>query len=289
MIIPTKQLKSGFAMPVYGLGTWRMGGDMTRNPANDDAADVKAIKMAIEHGVTHIDTAERYAEGHAEELVGEAIRGQERQNLFLVSKVGSTHLAYDDLLQSCQASLKRLGTDYLELYLIHSANEDIPLTETMRAMDKLVEDGLIRHIGVSNFTAERMIRAQEVCRHKIVATQVHYNLMVREVERKHLLEYCQSNDIMLIAWRPVQKGMLSETKDMFLLDICRRYAKTPAQVAINWLISQPNVVTLAKTGSAQHLNENLGCLGWQLSTDDIERLRWDYVPQLDESDAVTLK
>src|SRR3989344_8387321 len=124
MIIPTKKLNNGFEMPVFGFGTWMMGGAFTQDPNNDDQADIQAIKTAIKFGITHIDTAEKYAGGHAEELVGEAIRNFARKKLFIVSKVSQTNLKYDDLIKSCQATLQRLNTSYLDLYLIHAPNPE---------------------------------------------------------------------------------------------------------------------------------------------------------------------
>lgn len=289
MNVPTKKLKCGFEMPVFGLGTWMMGGDKNRDPNNDDRADIKAIQNTIEAGITHIDTAENYAEGHAEKLVGQAIKDYDRRNLFLVSKVGRANLGYDNLIRACRNSLKRLQTDYLDLYLIHAPNPEIPIEETMRAMDTLREEGLIRNIGISNFTVERTEEAQAHTKNKIVANQLHLNLIFRETERKGLLEYCQKNDIMFVAWRPVQKGTLTEKGTHKILDeICKKYDKTPAQIAINWLISQPNVVTLSKMRNPAHLKENLGALGWQMEKEDIEKLRNEFPNQQNVSDAVPL-
>ncbi|MEK7611101.1 MAG: aldo/keto reductase [Patescibacteria group bacterium] len=289
MHIPTKKLLNGFEMPVYGLGTWQMGGRFERDENNDDAADIQAIKNAIDHGVTHIDTAERYASGFAEILVGKAIKGLNRKNLFLVSKVAKANLNYDTLINSAKASLNRLGTEYFDLYLIHNPSLEIPLEETMSAMDFLVEKGLTRYIGVSNFTPERLGEAQKYSRNKIVANQVHYNLMVREPERKGLLRYCQENDVMLIAWRPLQKGIISASSEKIVQELSKKYSKTPAQLAINWLISQPNVVTLSKTTNIDHLEENLGALGWNISEEDVQRLRKEFPNQSDTSDAVSLQ
>ena len=112
--IPTKKLICGFEMPVYGLGTWQMGGRKEADPLNDDKADVEAIKYAIDSGVTHFDTAENYAAGHSEELLGGAIKGYERSKLFIVSKVGRNKLKYQDLIQSAEESLKRVGTEYFD-------------------------------------------------------------------------------------------------------------------------------------------------------------------------------
>ena len=292
MTIPTKQLNSGFALPVYGLGTWQMGGrderTNARDPNNPDAVDVAAIRAAIEHGVVHIDTAESYAEGHAEELVAEAVKGYDRSKLFVVSKVYAGHMQRGDLVAACKNSLHRLEMEYLDLYLLHRHVPAVPLAETMAALDELVKQGLVRHIGVSNFLPEFMEEAQSYTKNKIVTNQVHYNLERRESEATGLLEYCQKNDIFLMAWRPVGKGAMFENMPPILKEMCDKYNKTPAQVAINWLVSQDHVVTLSKTRSLAHLEENLGSLGWQMEPEDVERLRQEYPNQKIISNIVPL-
>lgn len=288
MKMPTKRLRSGFEMPIFGMGTWRMGGDYHYDPSNDDEADIRAIRAAIEIGITHIDTAETYAEGHAERLVGQAIKGYDREKLFIVSKVSPEHLRYDDLIASAKGSLERLETDYLDLYLIHHPNPNIRIVETMRAMDALVDEGLVKNIGVSNFTVERLEEAQAHTKNRIVANQLHLNLIYREPERKGLLEYCQKNDVMFVAWRPMQKGLLAKRGIKVLDEMCEKYGRSPAQIAINWLVSQPNVVTLSKMRNVEHIKENLGAIGWQMDEEDIDRLRRDFPNQQDVSDTVPL-
>ncbi|MDO8514682.1 MAG: aldo/keto reductase [bacterium] len=288
MSIPEKKLKNGFSLPEFGIGTWGMGGKGHRNYLNDDKVDVAAIRAAIELGVTCIDTAEMYAGGHAEELVGRAIQGFDRSSLRIITKVFVNHLSYDDTLSACKASLKRVGTEYFDMYLLHGYVADVPLTETMRAMDTLKAEGLIRNIGVANFGADHLAEAQALTENRIVYDQVHYNLEFREPERKGLLEYCQANDVLLAAWRPVQKGALLENPPGIVLEMCKKYQKTPAQIAINWLISQDNVITLAKSSSVEHLKDNLGAVGWRMEPEDIERLRSEYPDQRDVSDAVPL-
>lgn len=266
-----------------------MGGGMKRDPKNDDKADIKAIKTAIDMGITHIDTAEKYAEGQAERLVAQAIKGYNRAKLFICSKVAKSNLRHDDLVESCKQSLERLQTDYLDLYMVHAPNSEISIKETMRAMDFLLKEGLIKNISVSNFSVKRIEKAQSYTKNKIVANQLHLNLIFREPERKGLLEYCQKKDVMFIAWRPVQNGLLAKKRVYKILDeICQKYNKTPAQIAINWLISQPNVVTLSKMRNINHLKENLGALGWKMDKEDIEKLRSDFPNQEDISDAVPL-
>lgn len=264
-----------------------MGGRETYNPENDDRADINAIKAAIDEGVTHIDTAEIYAEGHAEKIVGEAIKGHDRQKLFIVSKVQFIHLSkYEDVIQAAKDSLKRIGTDYLDLYLLHRPSPNI--RETMRAMDDLIKQGLIRNMGVCNLNIEEFDEAQACTKNKIVINQLHYNVKYREMEKRGLLSYCQKNDVMLVAWRPLQKGIILDEETNILTEMAEKYHKTPAQIAINWLISQDNVVTLSKTTSIGHLKENLGAVGWEMDLEDVERLRKEYPDQVFVSDAVPL-
>lgn len=288
MKIPTKKLKNGFEMPVFGLGSWQMGGREVHDPRNNDKKDITAIREAIKLGVSHIDTAESYANGYAEILIGQALEGYDRSKLFIVSKISQEHLRYDDVSRSCEASLKRLQTDYLDLYLIHSPSFKIPIEETLRAMDKLVKERVVKNIGVSNFKTKRLKKAQEYTVNKLVVNQVYYNLVIREPEREGLLEYCQQNDVLLEAYRPVEKGTLLAQPIPILDELARKYDKTPAQIAINWLISQKNVVTLSKTSTIEHLKENLGAVGWQMENKDIENLRKNFPNQQEKSEALPL-
>lgn len=288
-VIPTKKLKNGFEMPIYGFGTSQMGESRERDYSNDDVADIAGIKAALNVGITHIDTAEAYAGGYTEALVGKAIIGYDRSKVFLVSKVQGNNLSYENILKSCKQSIAQLGVKYLDLYLIHRYNKDISLKDSMRAFDKLVEDGVVKNIGVCNFTKEHLGEAQSYTKNKIVCNQVHYNLMFREPERKGLVEYCQKNDIFLSAWRPVGKGKLLEEIPSILKEMCAKYKKTPSQISVNWLISQPYIITLSKTRHVNHLNENLGALGWKMEEDDIERLRKEYPNQKDISNVVPLE
>jgi len=262
-----------------------MGGDIKHDPNNDDDADITAIKKAIDSGITHIDTAEMYAEGYAEKLIAQAIKGYDREKLFIVSKVSPLNLHYDNLINSAQKTLKGMKIDYLDLYLIHFPNPKVPMRETMQAMDRLIEKGLVKNIGVSNFSVEQLKEAQSYTNNKIVANQLHLNLIYREPVKSGLLDYCQKNDIMFIAWRPVQKGVLTARGTGLLDKMCEKYNKTPAQIAINWLISLDNVVTLAKTRNIKHLEENLGAIGFRMEQKDIDKLTNKFPDQQYISDA----
>lgn len=286
MNIPVKSLKNGFAMPVYGLGLWQMGGRLISD-TSDDERNIEAIQYALSQGVNHIDTAELYGDGHAEELLAQAIQGTERSMLFISTKVSAHNQGYDGTKTALYKSLERMKLDYVDLFMIHQfPKSGISTEDTMRAMDDLHEEGLIKHIGVSNLSPKRFDVAQSYTRNKIVYNQVHYNVQYREAEKYRLLKHAVDNDYLLAAWRPVQKGILPDSE--ILTELAKKYQKTPTQIAINWLISQENVITLSKTSTPEHLIENLGALDFTMESDDIEKIRTEFPDQKDISDAVPL-
>lgn len=282
MKIPTKKLKNGFELSELGLGTWKIGGGQEADKSCDTES-IEAVKKAITMGYIHIDTAEIYGLNYCEVLIGQAIKNFPRKDLIIATKATNTHLRYNDLLKANQNSLQRLGIDYIDLYYIHAPNPEIPLKETMKAMDKLVNDKLVRNIAVSNFTVDLLKEAQEYSENKIVANQIEYSLLTRnkgkyakniDMESK-TLPYCQKNDIFVVAERPLERGILLEPNE--LMDkISKKYNKSYAQIAINWLTSQKNVVTIPKSDNIQHLEENLGGVGWKMDEEDIELLRKEY-------------
>lgn len=260
---------TGEKVIAIGYGTWGVGGFFSPDYSMDEHW-IEIMRYAIEIGINLIDTAEMYASGHTEELVGKAIKDFQRDELFIVSKVWNTNLRYNDVIKSAKKSLERLKTDYIDLYLIHWPNPRIPLSETMKAMEKLVEDGIARYIGVSNFNVKLMEEARSyLSKVDIVANQVKYNLIDRWAE-KDVLPYCIKEKITLMAYTPLEKGSLA--KNEFLISIGKKYNKTAAQVALNWLISKPKVITIPKTGSKTHVDENKGAMGWRLSEEDIDKL-----------------
>lgn len=286
MNIPTKKLGNGFELPVYGLGLWQMGGRWEADDSEDDK-EIAAIRLALDNGITHIDTAEGYGNGHAEEILKKALVGYDRSKLIIATKVSANNQTYQGVLKSFQASLERMGLEYVDLYLLHRFPEPgIDIKDTMRAMDELVEQGLVKNIGVCNMTPNRFNEVQKHTKNKLVCNQVHYNVQYREVEKKAVLQHAQDNDVMVVAWRPVQKGTLPESE--LINEIATKYGKTPAQVVINWLISQKNIVTISKTSNRDHLIENLGAVDWQMENADIERIRAEFPDQKDLSDAVPL-
>ncbi|RJQ38506.1 aldo/keto reductase [Candidatus Microgenomates bacterium] len=246
MKIQCKTLKNGFAIPMVGKGTWMTDIAGKPRPTLNDEKRIEEIKEAIAAGISYIDTAERYTNGYGEILIGKAIKGLNREKLFLASKVSSDHLRYDSVISSAKSSLKRLQTSYLDLYLIHQFNPDLPLQETMRAMDYLIEKKMIKYIGVCNFTAEQLQEAQSHTKNKIVANQLRYNFLHRELEQTGIIEYCQKHDIVVIACRPFQLESLSLKIKAQLEEMASKYTKTPAQIAAAWLMLQTNIVVLSK-------------------------------------------
>ncbi|MEM7825042.1 MAG: aldo/keto reductase, partial [Candidatus Aenigmatarchaeota archaeon] len=259
----------GVKIPVIGLGTWKMGGDILPDKSKDKEC-IAALKRGIELGMAHIDTAEIYSSGHAEELVAEAIKDFDREKLFITSKVWQTNLRYNDVIKAAKGSLKRLKIDQMDLYLVHWPNPDIPLKETMRAMEYLLEQDLTRFIGVSNFSVEEMKEAQSYTKAKIVTNQVEYSLVHREPEENGVLQFCQKNKIILTAYSPIKYVV---GKKIPLLDeLSKKYGKTHVQIALNWLISKPQVITIPKAANIKHVEENAGAVGWKLEKSDIEKL-----------------
>lgn len=283
----TKKLESGFAMPALGMGTWGMGGFMEHDPNNDDAGDIAVLRQGLDAGFNHIDTAEIYGNGHAERLVSAAISGRPRSTLFITSKVFEHHLTCDGVREAAEGSLERLKTDYIDLYLIHHVVESVPLQETIRGLDRLVDEGIVKHIGVSNFATSRLKQAQAYASHKIVANQVHYNLVIREPQPE-LLPYCQENDVMLIAYRPVQGGDILQHPCELVRHLCEKYQKSPAQIALNWLISQTNVATIVAVRFSWQIPDDLGAVDFTLDEADIDLLRRDFPGQRFTSDMIKL-
>ncbi len=258
-------------VPVLGLGTWGMGGGM-RPDYSQDKKYIEAIQYALSKSIIHIDTAEIYAAGHAEQLVGEAVKKFDRKKLFITTKVSPHHLfTSGQIIKSCNSSLKRLKMDYIDLYLIHWPNPLAPMKNIMATFDKLVDEDKIRFIGVSNFSIHQLADAQKYTKNKIVSNQVQYSLLHREPE-KEMLEFCVQNKIILTAYSPLGQGQLITSSLPALDRIAEKYNKTPIQVALRWLIEKPQVIVIPKASSKAHVDELLGSLNWKLKKEDQEFL-----------------
>jgi diketogulonate reductase-like aldo/keto reductase len=259
-------------IPKIGFGTWKIGGDGNADYSLD-ALSLEALRSALELGYTHFDTAEYYAAGHAEELLGQAIRSSrvDRSSLFITSKVSPEHLDYADVLRSCENSLRRLGMETLDLYLIHWPSRSMDLADTFRALNKLVADGKVRHLGVSNFDLKLLKQAAALSDTKLLTNQVSYSLPDRTCVENGVLPYCQENDILLTAYSPVKRRFIKGNKH--LMELARARQVSPQQIALAWLVQQPRVITIPMSFNPQHQAENLAAA-------DIELTETELVPFL---------
>ncbi len=257
----------GVKIPKIGLGTWGMGGKQIEDKRWDEEA-VTVIRFAMDLGLTHIDTAEYYGAGHSEELVGEAIEPYRREDIFISTKVWRDNLHHDDLISSMKKSLRRLNQDYVDLYLVHWPNYQIPLRETMQALEQCVSEGYTRYIGVCNYSANLIQEAQSYLKENyIVANQSEYSLISR-APRVNLLPYLRETNRTLIAYSPLGRGILPRINFKTLTEMAKNYGKTVPQVALNWVISQENVVAVPKSSNPIHLMEFMDALDWKMSHED---------------------
>ncbi len=269
-------LYDGGKVPLLGYGTWRLGGTRTPDYSHDSRV-VEMLQTAIDLGYTHIDTAEMYGGGHTEELVGLAIRGYDRRNLQISTKIWQTHLRYDDVFRAFEGSLKRLNCDYVDFYVIHVPSPTIPLRETFRALNELVESGQVRYLGVSNFSVAQLLEAQALSHTPIVMSQVPCSLYHRRYLLRGMLQCCRENGILMAAYSPFERGEVLENP--VVKEIAVKYGATPAQVALNWLVSQPGVMVYLMSLNPQHLKENLGALDLDLSPEDMQALDQIELPE----------
>src|SRR4030088_215307 len=245
--VPTTRLPSGEGIPALGQGTWGMAEDARRRKE-----EVAALRLGIDLGMTLIDTAEMYADGGAEVLVGEAIAGR-RDELFLVSKVLPENATKPGTVAACERSMRRLGTDRPDLYLLHWRG-NVPLEETLDAFAALVDSGKIRYWGVSNFDVVDMIELWGPAAGAEVATdQVLYNLTRRGIEYD-LLPWCRNRNIPIMAYSPIEQGRLPGHKE--LKNVVARHDAKPAQVALAWLLRQDGVVAIPQAANSAHVRGN---------------------------------
>ena len=261
-------LPDGAPIPVLGLGTWQFGGESTADTSRDGEF-VDTLQQLMAMGYTHIDTAEGYAQGHAEELVGMAMRDMPRGDLFITTKVSPSHLRYDDVFRSIDGSLQRLRTDYVDMYLIHWPSHDIPLEEAFRALNQLVADGRARRIGVSNFDVPLMQCSVELCATPLATNQVLYNLLRRETAENGVLAFCQEHGILFTAYSPLKHDVLNHPE---VKAIAAAHDVSPAQVALAWVVRQPRVITIPKSANLKHAADNIAALSLDLTEDDVRRL-----------------
>jgi myo-inositol catabolism protein IolS len=292
--------RTGIKISAVGLGTWQWGSrewGWGRLYRKQDVLD--AFRKALELGINFIDTAELYGRGKSEEIIGEAVQGY-RDEVVIATKVWPLNLTYRGVLRAAERSLRRLRVDVIDLYQVHWPNPLFPIKNTMKAMKKLLKEGKIRSVGVSNFNLRRSKAAQDALRpFELASNQVRYNLFERKIERA-LLPYTNTEKITIIAYSPLAQGLLTgkynpTTKpssfiqavnpgfssrnlarlaevNRTLAEIGNAHGKTPSQVALNWLTSKGNVVAIPGVKTVEHVIDDAGAVDWTLSNLEIEKL-----------------
>lgn len=263
-------------IPVIGQGTWKFG-----ERVHTEKEEVEALRYGLAKGLTLIDTAEEYGSGGAERVVAQAIDGI-RNKVILVSKVSSKNCSYSGVIQAAERSLERLKTDYIDIYLQHWPSQDYEVAETMEAMAALVKQGLIKYVGVSNFSIELLQEAQKwLGSIPLVCNQVGYHLNDRRIEQ-HLLPYCKKNGITVMGYSPFGYapqvfGMLGfpkvGTEGRHLLEeLGVKYGKTAHQIALNWVLRQDGIVSIPKAVNTKHIEDNIQAIGWELDPEDLDQI-----------------
>jgi len=268
MAIGRVTLPGGETVPALGQGTWYMG-----ESGRKRAEEVRALEAGIDLGMTLIDTAEMYADGGAEEVTGEAIKGR-RDAVFLVSKVLPNHGSRTATIAACEASLKRLGTDRIDLYLLHWRG-NYALEDTLTGFEALLKAGKIRHWGVSNFDVDDMEELLAAGGRAVAANQVLYNLSRRGIEHD-LLPWQAEHEVPVMAYSPIEQGRL--LGDRTLRQIAAGHNATPAQIALAFVLSQPGMIAIPKSGNLVHVRENAGAADITLSAADRRSLDAAFPP-----------
>jgi aryl-alcohol dehydrogenase-like predicted oxidoreductase len=289
--------RDGAEVSAIGMGMWQAGGSAWGKDVRDRDS-IAAMRRGVELGMNLVDTAELYGSGHSEEIVGRVVKTVGRESVFIATKVAGYHGRPRDVERACRGSLSRLGVRAIDLYQLHWPDpwDQVPLGATMKALERLQRDGLVRHLGVSNFAVRDLEEARShLSQTDIVANQVRYNLLQREIEDE-VLPYCRREGIGVLAWSPLGKGILTgkysatrrpkdrvrAEEDMFrpvnmkraaplvatLRRIGRVHGKTSAQVALAWLLTRPNVVPIPGVKRAEQVEENAGAAGWSLSASE---------------------
>ena len=248
--VPTKTLPSGDEIPMIGFGTWDLSGETVKS----------SVRAALESGYTHIDTAEGYKN---ESEIGTVLTEYDRSDIFLTSKVLPKNLDYESVVRACQASLERLRTDYLDLYLIHWPNPAISLRETLNAMETVYDEGLVKNIGVSNFSAYQLSCAKHISDVPIAVNQIEYHPLYQQ---PRLREYCSESDTVVEAAAPLARTKILD--EPAICKIADDHDRSPAAVVLRWAIARDTVV-LPKSTSPSHIESNLTACDWDLPEGDL--------------------
>lgn len=269
-----------------GLGT---GTGFTYIHKKRDTELVCILQKALDLGITFIDTAEVYFDGHAEEVIGKAFK-KNRRKVFIATKFSPEHSSYKKVIKAAEESLARLQTDYIDLYQIHWPNSVIPIEETVHSLEELVKTGKVRYIGVCNFSLRQLRDLQKACPLPIISLQTEYNVLERSAERD-VLPYAQKNNITIVAYTPLNSGTIvrKEKYAKILFSVAKKYAKTPSQIILNFLTSHPPVIAIPATTNTIHLIENINATNFILEKTDVQFLEETFMTEVTHIETETIK
>jgi diketogulonate reductase-like aldo/keto reductase len=253
------QTSSGKELHPIGIGTWKVV----------DTSQASAIQYSISKGQNHIDTAEMYGDGDSERVVGLAIEGFTREDLYIASKLWKTSVGKGHVLPAVKAMLSRMKTDYIDLLYIHSPWDDAPWLESIPQIDEVIDAGLVRHFGVSNFSVEQMKQARAISKHPIAANQMRYSILNRDSVPPELIEHCKAQNVALVAYTPLGRGSMDDNE--VIRGIADEHDATVSQVALKWLIDR-DTLPIPKATSEEHIDDNLGALKLELTPDEMHTL-----------------
>ncbi len=267
MAITNLRTKSGKQLHPIGIGTWGYGGYPLFSPGTQ--AEVKAIRYAISLEQNHIDTAEMYANGGAELVVGRAIKSVNREEIFIASKLWKNHVAIGTVRPAVEAMLRHLETDYLDMLYIHAPWFDAPWQEAIPQIGGLIDEGVVRYFGLSNFNAACLQEVMKLTKYPIAANQMHYSCAHQQEVTLQLRELCAKNHIAIVAYMPLEKGYI--LNNQLIVQMSEKYSATPAQIALAWLRSQ-NALPIPKSIQKFHIDSNAAAEQLQLLPEDALRI-----------------
>ncbi len=273
------QTKSGKSLHPIGVGTWLIAGSFefdaddkykgAKPVYGNESKEIEAIQYSLSKGQNHIDCAELYGGFYTDEVVGKALANASREDIYIADKLWKSSVATDLVRSTVEHMLTKLGTDYLDMLYIHNAFDDAPWKEAVPQIDELIDEGIVRHFGVSNFTVEQMQETMQIAKHPITANQMHYNLLHKDEVDEVFFDFIKQHDIQLVAYQPVKRKevLANET----VQQIAQKHDATPAQVALAWLLTK-NALPIPKAVEKQHIDENVEAVNLVLDTDDIRQL-----------------
>jgi len=271
--------KSGKSLFPIGIGTWNIASVFNADPTakykgaepsygNEDA-EIEALKYSLDKGQNHIDCAELYGAFYTDEVVGKAIAGSKREDLYIADKLWKTSVGKGLVRPTVEKMLKKLGTDYLDMLYIHAPWDEVDWQDAIPQIDELIDAGIVRDFGVSNFTVTDMVEAQKIAKHPIVANQMNYNVLYKDEVDEMFRKHCRDNNIQVVAYQPVKRKEVLENKT--IQEIAKAHEVSPAQVALAWLLTQ-GALPIPKAVKKEHIDDNVSSVDLQLSEQDLRKL-----------------